>query len=69
MPTRLTPVAEAAGRDPKAVRQMVCNDAPERDTIKGLEEAGADRVTVSLPRDMGGDMLEALEGLAENVLA
>jgi len=81
MPVRVTPeqvkmgraaldeLAESAGRDPKAIRLMVCNVPANRDTIKGLEEAGADRVTVSLPRDMGGDMLEELERIAEKVLA
>ena len=80
MPVRVTPeqvkmgratldeLAESAGRDPKAIRLMVCNVPANRDTIKELEEAGADRVTVSLPRDMGGDMLEELERIAEKVL-
>ena len=40
----------------------------DRDTIIELEEAGADRVTVSLPRDMGEGMLEEMEQLAERVL-
>ena len=33
-----------------------------------LEEAGADRVTVSLPRDIGEGMLVEMEKLAERVL-
>ena len=80
MPVRVTPeqvkmgratldeLAVAAGRDPKAIRLMVCNVSADRDTIMELEEAGADRVTVSLPRDMGEDMLQELERLAERVL-
>ena len=80
MPVRVTPeqvkmgratldeLAEAAGRDPKAIRLMVCNVPADRDTIMELEEAGADRVTVSLPRDMGEGMLQELERLAERVL-
>ncbi len=80
MPVRVTPeqvkmgratldeLAEAAGRDPAAIRLMVCNVPAERDTILELEEAGADRVTVSLPRDMGEGMLQQLEQLAETVL-
>ena len=80
MPVRVTPeqvkmgratldeLAEAAGRDPAAIRLMVCNVPADRDTILKLEEAGADRVTVSLPRDMGEGMLQELEQLAEAVL-
>ena len=80
MPVRVTPeqvkmgratldeLADAAGRDPKAIRLMVCNVPADRDTIIELEEAGADRVTVSLPRDMGEGMLEEMEQLAERVL-
>jgi len=81
MPVRVTPeqvkmgratldeLAEAAGRDPAGIRLMVCNVPADRDTILELEEAGADRVTVSLPRDMGEGMLQGLEQLAESVLA
>ena len=80
MPVRVTPeqvkmgkatldeLAEAAGRDPAAIRLMVCNVPADRETILELEEAGADRVTVSLPRDMGEGMLQQLEQLAETVL-
>ena len=80
MPTRVTPeqvkmgratldeLAESAGRDPKTIRLMVCNVPADRETIMELEEAGADRVTVSLPRDMGEGMLRELERLAERVL-
>ncbi len=80
MPVRVTPeqvkmgratldeLAETAGRDPAAIRLMVCNVPADRDTIIELEEAGADRVTVSLPRDMGEGMLHELEQLAEKVL-
>ena len=63
----LDELAEAAGRDPKEIRLMVCSIESDRDVIKELEEAGADRVTVSLPRDIDGDVLEALEELAETV--
>lgn len=80
MPVRVTPeqvkmgratldeLADAAGRDPMTIRLMVCNVAADRDTIAELEEAGADRVTVSLPRDMGEGMLQELEQIAERVL-
>ncbi len=80
MPVRVTPeqvkmgratldeLAEAAGRDPKTIRLMVCNVPADRDSIRALEIAGADRVTVSLPRDSGEGMLEKLEQLADSVL-
>ena len=61
-------LAEAAGRDPKAIKLMVCNVPADRETIMELEDAGADRVTVSLPRDIGGGMLEELEKIANKVL-
>ena len=80
MPVRVTPeqvrmgratldeLAEASGRDPTAIRLMVCNVPADHETIMELQEAGADRVTVSLPRDMGEGMLPELEQLAERVL-
>ena len=80
MPVRVTPeqvkmgratldeLAEASGRDPTDIRLMVCNVPADRETIMELQEAGADRVTVSLPRDMGEGMLQELERLAERVL-
>jgi len=81
MPIRVTPeqvkmgraaideLAEVAGRDPKSIRVMVCSVPPERDTIMRLEEAGADRVTLSLPRDIGDKVLMELEEMAEKVLS
>ena len=80
MPVRVTPeqvkigratldeLAEAAGRDPKTIRLMVCNVPADRDSISALESAGADRVTVSLPRDTGEGMLQKLEQIADSVL-
>ena len=80
MPVRVTPeqvkmgratldeLAEASGRDPTDIRLMVCNVPADRETIMELQEAGADRVTVSPPRDMGEGMLQELERLAERVL-
>ena len=77
MPVRVTPeqvkmgrasldeLAESAGRDPRSIKLMACNVAADRDTIVELEEAGADRVTISLPRDIGEGMLVEL---AERVL-
>ena len=81
MPIRVTPeqvkmgratldeLAEVAGRDPKSIRLMVCSVPADRDTIMRLEEAGADRVTVSLSRDLGDKVLLELEQIAEKVLA
>ncbi len=81
MPVRVTPeqvkmgratldeLAEAAGRDPKTIRLMVCHVPADRDSIRALESAGADRVTVSLPRDTGEGMLHKLEQIADTVLA
>ena len=80
MPSRVTPeqvkmgratldeLAEAAGRDPKAIRLMVCNVPADRETIIELADAGADRVTVSLPRDIGEGMLDELEKIAERII-
>ena len=80
MPVRVTPeqvkmgratldeLSEAAGRDPKTIRLMVCNVPADRDAIRALESAGADRVTVSLPRDTGEGMLQKLEQIADSVL-
>ncbi len=80
MPVRVTPeqvkkvratldeLAETTGRDPKAIRLMVCNVPADREIIMELEEAGADRVTLSLLRDTGEGMLQQLEELAERVL-
>ena len=64
----LDELAEAAGRDPKTIRLMVCNVPADRDSIRALESAGADRVTVSLPRDTGEGMLQKLEQIADSVL-
>ncbi len=80
MPVRVTPeqvkmgratldeLASASGRDPRTIQLMACNVPADRDTINQLEEAGANRVTVSLPRDMGASMEQELERLAEKIL-
>ena len=80
MPVRVTPeqvkmgratldeLAEAAGRDPKTIRLMVYNGPADRDTIKRLEDAGADRVTVAAPRDLGEGVFSELERIAESIL-
>ena len=60
----LDELAKTAGRDPKSI----CSVPPGRDTIMRLEEAEADRVTLSLPRDMGDKVLTELEAMAKQVL-
>ena len=64
----LDELAEAAGRDPKSIRLMVCNVPADPDLIGRLESAGADRVTVSLPAEAGDDALSEMEALASAVM-
>ena len=64
----LDELADAAGRDPKSIRLMVCNVAADRELIDRLEQAGADRVSVSLPPDAGGGALSEMERIAEAVM-
>ena len=61
-------LADAAGRDPKSIRLMVCNVAADRDLIDRFEQAGADRVSVALPPDSGEGALSEMERLAEAVM-
>ena len=44
----LDELADAAGRDPKSINITVFGQPADRDAIKGMEEAGADRVIVRL---------------------
>ncbi len=81
MPIRVTPeqvkmgratldeLANAAGRDPKSLSLTVAGAPADRDGISRLEEAGADRVIVAMPREAGGDTLSAIEQLAEKVIS
>ena len=62
-------LAEAAGRDPKSIRLMVCNVPADADLIGRLEEAGADRVTIGLPAEAGDDALRAMEQIASAVMS
>lgn len=64
----LDDLAETAGRDPKTIQVMICNPPPDPCILRELEEVGADRVLLSLPRDLSGSMLEELDKLAERVL-
>lgn len=81
MPIRVTPeqvqmgraaldeLADAAGRDPKSINLTVAGAPADRDSIGRLEEAGADRVIVAMPREAGGDELSAIDQLAEKVFS
>ncbi len=60
----LDELAEAAGRDPKSIRLMVCNVPADTELVKGLEAAGADRVTIGLPANAGNEALQAMEEIA-----
>ncbi|MCH7549757.1 MAG: hypothetical protein IH969_09530 [Candidatus Krumholzibacteriota bacterium] len=68
MGTLCDELADAAGRDPKSIKLMACNLSADRDLIDRYEEAGADRVTVSMPPDVGGEGLSELDRIAEKVL-
>ena len=81
MPIRVTPeqvkmgratldeLANAAGRDPKSLSVTVAGAPADRDSISRLEEAGADRVIVAVPREAGVDPLSAIDELAEKVIS
>ena len=64
----LDELAEAAGRDPKSIRLMVCNVPVDAELIARLEAAGADRVTVAVSADAGEDALRGLEELASALI-
>ena len=64
----LDQLADAAGRDPKNIKIMVGSVEPDRDVIQQLEQAGADRVNVSLGRGADVDLLNELERIAQIVL-
>ena len=60
----LDELAEAAGRDPRSIRLMVCNVPADAELIRGLEAAGADRVTIGLPAEAGQESLRVMEEIA-----
>ena len=64
----LDELAEAAGRDPKSIRLMVCNVPADPDLIGRLETAGADRVSVSLPAEAADEAISEMEALASAVM-
>ena len=81
MPIRVTPeqvrmgratlddLAVAAGREPKSVSVAVAGAPADRDSISRLEEAGADRVIVAMPREASADDLSVIDQLAEKVFS
>ena len=81
LPNRITPaeveesrkkldaLAEEAGRDPKSITISVYGQAPERDIVQSLLNAGADRVVVRPEHvETEKEMGEQLERMAEAVL-
>jgi probable F420-dependent oxidoreductase len=81
MPTRATPediknaratlatLAAEAGRDPRSIQITVYGEAGDRDLLKRFADAGADRVIVRLETTEGEEALNALERMAEQLLA
>ena len=61
-------LARSVGRDPSSIEISVFGQLPDRDLIKGYEEAGADRVLVRLNADDGDSVLAELEEVAHKVL-
>lgn len=81
LPNRITPaeveesrkkldaMAEEAGRDPKSITISVYGQAPERDIVRSLFNAGADRVVVRPEHvETEKEMGDQLERMAEAVL-
>ena len=64
----LDELAKDAGRDPKTIQITISGKPPDRDLIKRYEEAGADRVNMSLRPADGQSPLDMLERIAEQVL-
>ncbi len=66
---RLDAMAAEVGRDPKSITISVFGQAPERDLVQSLLNAGADRVIVRPEHvDTETEMGEQLERMAEAVL-
>ena len=64
----LDELAQAAGRDPKAIQVSVFGQPADRDLIQRFEDAGADRVCVRLPTADEKESLGELEKIAGAVL-
>ena len=66
---KLDAMAEEAGRDPKSITISVYGQLPERDIVRSLLDAGADRVVVRPEHvETEKEMGEQLERMAEAVL-
>ncbi len=80
IPNRVTPeeikagratldeLAATAGRDPKSIEITVFGRGPDRDEIKGFEDAGVDRAVVRLAGTSTEDAAAQLEEMAQAVL-
>ncbi len=67
----LNELAERAGRDPSSIQVMAFGASGQfrdRETIKDLEQAGANRVTIWLDNTSGTEALREMEGIARQVL-
>jgi probable F420-dependent oxidoreductase len=64
----LDELADTAGRDPNSIQVSVFGQPADRDHIRRLEDAGANRVMVRLETAAEGDALANLERIAETVL-
>ncbi|MCI0829108.1 MAG: hypothetical protein J4N67_03150, partial [Chloroflexi bacterium] len=66
---KLDAMAAEAGRDPKSITISVYGQLPERDIVRSLIDAGADRVVVRPEHvETEQEMGEQLERMAEAVL-
>ena len=67
----LNELAEQAGRDPQSIDVMVFGSSGkfrDRESIKDMEEAGANRITVWLTHTVGDEALKDMEEIARQVL-
>ena len=67
----LNDLAEQAGRDPRSIQVMAFGGPgqyKDREVIKDLEEAGANRVSIRLENSDGNQALEEMEEIARQVL-
>ena len=64
----LDELAEAAGRDPASIQITAFGVAADTDTLKQMEEAGADRAIVMLPDARGASAASDMEQIARAIL-
>ena len=68
---RLNELATHAGRDPRSIQVMAFGGPgqfKEREAIKDLEQAGADRVTIWLDNTEGNQALQEMEKIARQLM-